>query len=97
MIAIVNDNSMVFANKLNQRKLDKGLNGRIRENVRLCPVPDDLNDWPEGSEAPQAIVGKSETEPDLYRVFKFESELEGSGFRSTGKHYGGAVDVYPKS
>ncbi len=97
MIAIVNDNSMVFANKLSQRNLDEGFNGSILKNVRICRVPDDLNEWPDPSEAPQAIVGKSETEPDLYRVFKFESELEGSGFRSTGKHYGGVVDVYPKS
>ena len=38
MIAIINEYSIDFANAV-----DEGFEGTIRENVRLHPIPDDLN------------------------------------------------------
>lgn len=90
MIAILNEHSIAFANKVAE-----GFDGTTRQNVKLDPLPEDYDAWPDGAEMPQQVLAESESEPGHYRLFKYEREIRVSGFRSTGRNFGGVFDVYP--
>lgn len=90
MIAIINDRSIAFANEA-----VAGFDGTICQNVKLDPLPEDYDAWPDGAEMPQQVLAESESEPGHYRLFKYEREIRGSGFRPTGKNFGGVFDIYP--
>jgi len=92
MFAIIGQHSIVLANTIAD-----GFQGTVRKNVTFDPIPEDYDLWPEGSEAPQHILGEFENEPGHYRLFKYARDLRGSGFRLTGKYFGGLVAVYPRS
>ena len=89
MIAIILPTSISFA-----KSVVEGFSGEIREDVKFDPFPDDYDVWPDGQEAPHNIIGESETDPGHYHLFKYEWEITGSGFRTTGKTYGGSLDVH---
>jgi hypothetical protein len=91
MVAVIGPHSIAFANVVAD-----GFHGTIREHVKLDPIPEDYNVWEDGDEAPQQILGESESEPGHYRMFKYEREIIRSGFRRTGKNFGGLFDVYPR-
>jgi hypothetical protein len=91
MLAIISEFSILFANTVAE-----GFCGTIRENVKLDPIPEDYDVWADGNEAPQHILGESESEPGHYRLFKYERDIRGSGFRPTGRTFGGIYDVYPR-
>lgn len=90
MIAIIKTTTFDFANEVPDR-----FTGPIKKDVTLDPIPDNLNDWPDGGEAPEAIVGESASQPGRYRVFKYRRDLVGSGFVSTGKLFGNLYMIYP--
>jgi hypothetical protein len=73
-----------------------GFQGTVTHDVTLDPIADDIDEWGIGDEAPQQMVGKSETEPEHYQVFKHQREIHGSGFISTGKSFGGVYAIYPR-
>ena len=90
MIAVITERSIVFANSI-----APGYGGRIRQNVKLDLLPEDYDASPDGAEIPQQVLAESETEPGRYRLFKYQREIRGSGFRATGRNFGGTFDVYP--
>jgi hypothetical protein len=90
MIAVIGQYSIAFANTVVE-----GFRGQIRENAKLGAIPDDLDQWRNGDEMPQGVRGESQSEPGYYRLFKYEREIRESGFRTTGKNFGGLFDVYP--
>jgi hypothetical protein len=69
--------------------------GQWREGVTLAPLPFGLDRWPEGRGWPDRTVGVSVADASHYRVFTYASDLEGSGFRSTGMCYGGVFEMFP--
>jgi hypothetical protein len=69
--------------------------GQWREGVTLAPLPRGLDGWPEGLGWPDRVVGVSAADASHFRVFAFASELEGSGFRSTGMSFGGVFETFP--
>jgi hypothetical protein len=52
-------------------------------------VPEDLSLWPEGTIAPDQTLCRSTTDPKVYRVFKYDREIDRSEFAPTGTVYGG--------
>ncbi len=88
-INIGSRNSIIFANDVADEVTDL-----VQKNVRLDPIPDDINDWPDGDERPQCILGQSESDPCHYHLFKFEREIRGSGFKPTAKNFAGFCNIY---
>jgi hypothetical protein len=72
-----------------------GYRGQWREDVTLAPLPPGLDRWPEGRGWPDWTVGVSAADASHYRVFIYASDLEGSGFRSTGMSFGGVFRTFP--
>jgi hypothetical protein len=72
-----------------------GYRGAWREGVTLAALPRGLDAWPEGHGWPDRVVGVSVSDGSHYRVFVFATDLEGSGFRSTGLSYGGVFETFP--
>jgi hypothetical protein len=91
MFAVINRHSIAFAYKLAEE-----VEGTIRENAKLDPIPEDYDVWEDGDQMPQQILGESKSESGHYRLFKFERDIIGSGFESTGKNFAGVYDVYPR-
>jgi hypothetical protein len=52
-------------------------------------VPEDLYLWPEGTIAPQQTLCRSMTDPKVYRVFKYDKDIDRSRFVPTDTTYGG--------
>jgi hypothetical protein len=52
-------------------------------------IPEDLSLWPEGTVAPQQTLCRSTTDPKIYKVFKYDSQIDRSMFMPTGTTYGG--------
>ena len=77
------------------RRIAAGYRGQWREGVTLAPLPGGLDGWPEGRGWPDRTVGVSVADGSHYRVFTYASDLDGSGYRSTGMSYGGAFDIFP--
>jgi hypothetical protein len=88
-IAIFRPFSIAFANTVAEEVTDA-----VQNNVKLDSIPDDIDEWHHGHERPQHILGESEKEPFHYHLFKFEREIRGSGFKPTGKNFGGLDDTY---
>jgi hypothetical protein len=84
------DRQIVFA-----RVIAAGYRGQWREGVTLAPLPRNLDAWPEGHGWPDRTVGVSVSDTTRYRVFTYASDLEGSGFRSTGMAFGGVFETFP--
>jgi hypothetical protein len=91
MIAIISQYSISFANAVNQ-----GFHGIRRDNVMLDPI-ESYDLWPAGDESPLQTLCESESKTGHYHVFQYERQIAGSGFRPTGKNFGGLFDVYPRS
>jgi hypothetical protein len=72
-----------------------GYRGQWREGVTLAPLPGGIDGWPERRGWPDRVVGVAVGDASLYRVFTYASDLEGSGFRSTGMSYGGVFATFP--
>jgi hypothetical protein len=72
-----------------------GYRGQLQEGVTLAPLPRGLDAWPEGHGWPDRLVGVCMANASLYRVFTYASDLEGSGFRSTGMSFGGVMATFP--
>jgi hypothetical protein len=72
-----------------------GYRGQWREGVTLAPLPRNLDVWPEGHGWPDRTVGVSVSDSTRYRVFTYASDLDGSGFRSTGMAFGGVFETFP--
>ena len=76
-------------------RIAAGYRGQWREGVTPAPLPRGLDGWPEGRGWPDRLVGVSVADGSLYRVFTYASDMEGSGFRSTGMSYGGVFETFP--
>lgn len=77
------------------RTIAPGYRGQWQEGVTLAPLPSGLDGWPEGLGWPDRVVGVSLANASHYRVFTYTSDLQGSGFRSTGMTYGGLFETFP--
>jgi hypothetical protein len=90
MIAVIGEFSICFTNTVVE-----GFDGAFRDGVELDTIPDDLDEWRDGDECPRQVLGESESVPGRYRLFRDERQIGNSGFRPTGKNFGGVFDVYP--
>jgi hypothetical protein len=52
-------------------------------------VPEDLYLWPEGTDRPQQTLCRSTIDPKIYKVFKYNRDVDRSQFTPTGRNYGG--------
>jgi hypothetical protein len=52
-------------------------------------IPGDLSQWPEGTDAPEQTLCRSTADPKVYRLFKYDREIDRSQFIPTGMAYGG--------
>jgi hypothetical protein len=91
VLAIIGPHSIAFANIV----VD-AFQGMVQNDVKLDPISEDIDEWGIGDQAPLQMVGESESKLGHYHVFKYEREIQGSGFRSTGKCFGGVYDIYPR-
>jgi hypothetical protein len=89
MFAIFNKHTIDFANEV-----PAGFKGTFRTNVTL-EIPDDFDEWPDGAEAPQRVIGESVGKPGNYRMFIYERDMARSGYWSTGKTLGNQYMIYP--
>jgi uncharacterized membrane protein YeaQ/YmgE (transglycosylase-associated protein family) len=76
-------------------RIASGYRGQWREDVTLAPLPRGLDGWPEGRGWPDRVVGVAVADANFYRVFTYLTDLEGSGFRSTGMSFGGVLETFP--
>ncbi len=70
-----------------RREIVEELGGKIVEGVTLTESPD-VNDWPEGTLAPDAVLAVSRSDPSHYEVIKYRQDVEPRGFRVVGRNYG---------
>ena len=56
-------------------------------------VSEDLSSWPEGAEAPDQTLCRSKSDPKVYRLFKYDREIDRSEYMPTGTVFGG---IYSK-
>jgi hypothetical protein len=52
-------------------------------------VPEDLYLWPEGTIAPEQMLCRSTIDPKVFKVFKYNRDIDRSQFVPTGPNYGG--------
>jgi hypothetical protein len=91
MKAAISENAIAFAATVNP-----SFCGTIQEDVIFDGEPDGVDDWESGDEMPDQVLGESESKSGYYRLFKYARDIIGSGFRPTGKNYGGCYDDYPR-
>lgn len=77
------------------RRIAPGYQGCWQEGVTLAPLPTDLYVLPDGPAWPDRVVGVCLEDHSHYRVFAYNADVRGSGFRSTGLIYGGTFDDFP--
>ena len=54
-----------------------------------------LGEWPEGTESPEQPLCVSIKDPKIYKIYKYNKEIDLSNFCPTGINYGGCY-VYTK-
>ena len=61
---------------------------KVQEGVEL-EIPTNFVTWRDGGEPPEQILCVSASDPNHYKIFKNEKDIDPSGFQPTGKHFGG--------
>jgi hypothetical protein len=59
-----------------------GYVGRVVDGVTLDYDMDAVHCWPEGSEAPEACVGRAPDNPNHFKVFRHDKERQSAGYES---------------
>ncbi len=68
--------------------LDDREGWEIQEGAWIEVVPN-LYEWPDGTQAPQATLCQSTSNPKHYKVFNQPSDVPRDKFRETGRNFGG--------
>jgi hypothetical protein len=59
---------------------NSGYEGHVEEGVFLDYDMESVHSWPDGTAQPEACLGQSPDNPNHYKVFKYQSDLEASGY-----------------
>jgi hypothetical protein len=90
MHAITEGSWMHFANAVRS-----DFDGDVVDNVRLEPLPDDLEMWVGVAAAPIPKVYAALDDPKRFRVYAHEVLADMGRYRPTGKYFGECHRVYP--
>ncbi len=66
---------------------------QVLHDVKLDPIPTDLNIWPDGEVRPETVVCSYRENPDHFRVFKYSKEIDKRRFLPSGRTYGGVYRI----
>jgi hypothetical protein len=60
----------------------------VEEGVGL-DFSSNISSWPAGEPPPEQVLCVSTEDPKLYKIFKYAHEVGRTGFRPTGRYFGG--------
>ena len=85
-------NTIYFAEEFVKGSIEKA-HGGVRLDFDASEANRNL--WPDGKLSPEMVLCVCESDPTHYKIFTYANDVTGTGFRSTGKDYGGVYKTFP--